>query len=91
MELNLAENIPLSKETCLIRLEKILRTLGEEKIPVSKKINSYSKLKEDLGLDSLDCYEYLYRFEKEFKTEIPDEIANRFICLEDYARYLRAY
>lgn len=37
MELNLAENIPLSKETCLIRLEKILRTLGEEKIPVSKK------------------------------------------------------
>lgn len=87
MELQI--NSPNSKNIYFESLEKILRDVGEDTIKEDTKITPLSKFSEDLGLDSLDLYEFLYRVEEEFKITIPDEKANQLRTIEDYSFYLR--
>lgn len=68
-------------------LEKILID-SRRIINKDTKITPTSKLSEDLGLDSLDLYEFLYRVESKFKIIIPEEKANEFLTIEDYSDYL---
>jgi acyl carrier protein len=42
----------------------------------------------DLGMDSLETYEYIYHIEEELGITIPDEKANEFETLNDLNDYV---
>jgi acyl carrier protein len=42
----------------------------------------------DLGADSLDTVELIMEFEKEFNISIPDEAAEKIVCVGDAITYL---
>jgi len=75
------------------RLEAILRNPNnfEGALDLSDKeiITPEMNLRNDLGLDSLDLYEFLYQVEEELGITIQDEKANEFRCLKDCMNYLR--
>jgi acyl carrier protein len=60
--------------------------LSEEKIAT---ITENSRLKKDLGTDSLDAVEQVMALEEEFDVDIPDEDIKEFITIGDYVRYLK--
>ena len=70
--------------------EKI-RTIISEHLGIDEdKMNPHSTLGEDLEADSLDAVEIIMALEDEFSIEIPDEAAERFVCLKDMVDYVEA-
>ncbi len=47
------------------------------------KVKPESKLRQDLGLDSLDTYELVFYTEGGLKVKIPDEIINGFETIQN--------
>lgn len=69
-------------------LEKITELLAEQlKLDVSK-ITPDTDLKEDLGVDSLDLFEFIMACEEEFDVEIDTEEVSNFTTLQEVADYL---
>lgn len=56
----------------------------------SSKILPTSRFADDLGADSLDRVELVMRFEKKFGIEIPDEVAEKIVTVEDAVARIRA-
>jgi acyl carrier protein len=55
------------------------------------KITESTYLRRDLGLDSLDQYEFAYLVEEEFNIRIPDEKAIvEFETFSDYINYIQS-
>ena len=52
------------------------------RIPVEK-VTPEAKLVDDLGLDSLDTVELVLATELEFNIEIPDDVAEKVITIQD--------
>jgi len=50
-----------------------------------------SKIKEDLGADSLDILQLLLRLEDDFGLVIPDESLMRFVTVGDVVNYLESH
>jgi acyl carrier protein len=55
------------------------------------KITEDARFKEDLGMDSLDRYELVYRVEEEFDISIPDGNAGELKTIKDYVEYIEAH
>lgn len=53
------------------------------------KVTLGARFKEDLGADDLDIVELVMAFEEEFKVEIADAEAEKFVRVGDAIRYLR--
>ena len=69
-------------------LEKITELLAEQlKLDVSK-ITPDTDLKEDLGVDSLDLFEFIMACEEEFDVEIDTEEVSNFTTIQEVADYL---
>ena len=47
------------------------------------------EFRRDLGMDSLDAYEFIYAIEEKLGVSIPDERANEFDSPKDCMDYLR--
>lgn len=60
-----------------------IQTLGIE----ASDINLFSRWIEDFGIDSLDAVELIMAMEEEFKFEIPNEDAEKFITVQDTISY----
>jgi len=72
-------------------LEKQLRKIIVEKLEVAEaKVTLESKIREDLGADSLDTYELLYAIEEDLGIQIPEEKATEFEKVGDVLTYLRS-
>ena len=56
-----------------------------------EKIHVETRLKEDLGLDSLDAIEWVLELETEFNIAIPDEVALDFKNIGEVIRYIEKY
>lgn len=54
------------------------------------KIAPNSSFIDDLGADSLDQVELVMAFEEEFGCEIPDEVAEKIVTLEDAVKYIQS-
>jgi acyl carrier protein len=54
------------------------------------KITESAYLRGDLGLDSLDRYEFTFAAEEKFNIRIPDEEVNEFETLGDYINYIQS-
>jgi len=50
-----------------------------------------SKIKEDLGADSLDILQLLLRLEDDFGLVIPDESLMRFVTVGDVVNYMESH
>ena len=56
-----------------------------------EEIHVETRLKEDLGLDSLDAIELVLELETEFKIVIPDEVALDFKNIGEVITYIEKY
>lgn len=54
------------------------------------KITTSSSFTDDLGADSLDQVELVMTFEEEFGVEIPDDVAEKIVTVEDAVKYIEA-
>ncbi|MEM7617037.1 MAG: acyl carrier protein, partial [Pseudomonadota bacterium] len=52
-------------------------------------IKTDSQFASDLGADSLDQVELVMAFEEEFNCEIPDEVAEKIVTLDDAISFIK--
>ena len=67
--------------------EKVKEMIAEQLLIDEDKITPKSRIKEDLGADSLDVLQMLMTIEEDYGVEIPDEELAEFRTVEDVVRY----
>lgn len=72
-------------------LNDVIKTLAKQLRIDEAKITADSKIKEDLGADSLDILQLLMTIEEEFGITIPDEKLATFEKVSDIADFLDAH
>lgn len=70
--------------------EKLKKIIVEKLEVAESKVTIESKIREDLGADSLDTYELLYEIEEVLGVNIPEDKASEFEKVGDVLNYLRA-
>lgn len=70
--------------------EKLKKIIVEKLEVAESKVTVESKIREDLGADSLDTYELLYEIEEVLGVNIPEDKASEFEKVGDVLNYLRA-
>lgn len=68
--------------------EKIAALLEEELDVEKENIKLESKIKDDLGADSLDLFELINNLEDEFDITIEEEDYAKLITVEDIVKYI---
>lgn len=71
--------------------ERVQEVLADQLGLEENEIKPESKLKEDLGADSLDMVELIMAMEEEFDVEIPDEEAQNIRTVADAVNYVEQY
>ena len=71
--------------------EEIRKTLSKQLRISEDKINLDTRIKEDLGADSLDVLELLTEIEDRMGIVIPDEELMNFNVVGDIVKYLEAH
>lgn len=69
-------------------LEKITEMLAEQLKMEPEKITPTTDLKEDLGVDSLDLFEFIMALEEELDVEINTDEVSELTTLQEVADYL---
>ena len=70
-------------------LEKI-KPIFKERCLFEGELSGHMRLKEDLGLDSIDFVEIVNMFEDKFQIEIPDEDFGDLETVEDIVKYIES-
>jgi acyl carrier protein len=70
--------------------EKLKKIIVEKLEVAEAKVTLESKIREDLGADSLDTYELLYAIEEDLGINIPEDKATEFEKVGDVLNYLRS-
>ena len=77
------------KESYLEVFKKIIKDVGiVEDSKIIETLSLETRLREDLGFDSLDKCEFHFNLESYIKQSIPDEIMAEMETFEDYAVWL---
>ena len=71
--------------------EEIRKTLAKQLRVKEEKITLTTRIKEDLGADSLDVLELLTEIEDKMGITIPDEELMNFNVVGDIVKYLEAH
>lgn len=71
--------------------ERVREVLADQLGLEENEIKPESKLKDDLGADSLDMVELIMAMEEEFDVEIPDEEAQSIRTVQDAVDYVEQY
>lgn len=69
-------------------LEKLTNLLAEQLKMDASTIGPDTDLKEDLGVDSLDLFEFVMALEEEYDIEIPTDEVSEMTTLRQVADYL---
>ncbi|MBL0318801.1 MAG: acyl carrier protein [Alphaproteobacteria bacterium] len=70
-------------------IETRVKKIVSEHLDVEEEsIASNASFIDDLGADSLDQVELVMAFEEEFGIEIPDEVAEKIVRVEDAVKYI---
>ena len=72
-------------------LEKMRPIIAEQLNVEESEIKESTKLKDDLGADSLDLFELVMALEEEFDVEIPTEDLEKLSTVQDVADYVEAH
>lgn len=70
-------------------LEKLIEMIKNE-LNVSGEITPTTALKDDLGADSLDFFEFVMALEEEYDMEIPSEDLVNIKTVQDIVDYLKS-
>ncbi len=70
-------------------LEKMRPIIAEQLNVEESEIKESTKLKDDLGADSLDLFELVMALEEEFGIEIPSEDLESIVTVQDVIDYLQ--
>ena len=71
-------------------LDKVKGIVAEHLGVEADKVNDNSAFVDDLGADSLDQVELVMAFEEEFGIEIPDDIAEKIVTVNDAVTHIEA-
>ncbi len=68
--------------------DRVLKVIDKQLNKDTSKLKMDSKIREDLGADSLDIVELVMAFEEEFKIEIKDTEAEKISTIQDAVDYI---
>lgn len=71
-------------------LEKVTEIIVEQLGVSADQVKPESKMVEDLGADSLDAVELVMAVEEEFGIEVPDEEAEKLVCVNDIVSHVES-
>lgn len=70
--------------------EKLIEIIAEQLNVDKTKVVANASFVDDLGADSLDLVELIMAMEEAFDTEIPDEVAEKIITVQDAINHINA-
>ena len=68
--------------------QKVKEIIVEQLNVTPEQVTNEAKFIDDLGADSLDTVELVMAFEEEFDIEVPDEEAEKLVCVNDITSYI---
>ena len=68
--------------------QKVKDIIVEQLNVTPEQVTNEAKFIDDLGADSLDTVELVMAFEEEFDIEVPDEEAEKLVCVNDITKYI---
>jgi acyl carrier protein len=71
--------------------ERVKKIVVEQLSVKEEEVSNESSFVDDLGADSLDTVELVMALEEEFKTEIPDEEAEKITTVQQAIDYVKAH
>jgi len=71
--------------------EKVKEIIVERLSVDEKDVTKEASFIDDLGADSLDTVELVMALEEEFGLEIPDEEAEKIVCVGDAVKYIESH
>lgn len=71
--------------------ERVKKIVVEQLGVKEEEVTTESSFVDDLGADSLDTVELVMALEEEFKTEIPDEEAEKITTVQQAVDYIKAH
>ena len=69
--------------------QKVKEIIVEQLNVTPDQVTNDAKFIDDLGADSLDTVELVMAFEEEFGIEVPDEEAEKLMCVNDIVTYIQ--
>jgi acyl carrier protein len=69
--------------------QKVKEIIVEQLNVTPDQVKNDAKFIDDLGADSLDTVELVMAFEEEFGIEVPDEEAEKLVCVNDIVTYIQ--
>jgi acyl carrier protein len=69
--------------------QKVKEIIVEQLNVTPDQVKNEAKFIDDLGADSLDTVELVMAFEEEFGIEVPDEEAEKLLCVNDIVAYIK--
>jgi len=70
--------------------EKLIEIIAEQLNVDKTKVVANASFVDDLGADSLDLVELIMAMEEAFDTEIPDEVAEKIVTVQDAINHINA-
>ena len=71
--------------------ERVKKIVVEQLGVKEEEVNNEASFVDDLGADSLDTVELVMALEEEFKTEIPDEEAEKITTVQQAIDYINVH
>jgi acyl carrier protein len=71
-------------------MNQVIDILEKELMVSREQILPESKIRQDLGADSLDDVQIIMAIEEQFEVSIPDEVTDRIVTVEDLCNELAA-
>lgn len=69
--------------------QKVKEIIVEQLNVTPDQVKNEAKFIDDLGADSLDTVELVMAFEEEFGIEVPDDEAEKLLCVNDIVAYIK--
>ncbi len=70
--------------------EDVREVIVEQLSRSTEEVKPESRIREDLGADSLDAVELVMALEEKFGVEIPDSDAEKFVTVDDVVKYVQS-
>ena len=70
--------------------EKVIDIITEQLSVEKDKVVASASFVDDLGADSLDLVELIMAMEEAFDIEIPDEVAEKIVTVQDAVEHVKA-
>lgn len=71
--------------------ERVRKIIAEQLSVGEDQVTSEASFVDDLGADSLDTVELVMALEEEFEIDIPDEEAEKIVCVQDAVDYIKSH